>query len=54
MKQKQSEFIPTAYGCTDPKTPKVDPDSHLAWPRNGLKVYVVNYNSKTRVLKAIL
>ena len=46
VQQKQLEIITTAYGSTNPKTPKVDPTSDLAWPRKGFKVYVLSHSSK--------
>ena len=49
----QTEFITTACGCTNPKTPKIDPAGHPASPRNGFKVYVVSYTNKTYDMEAI-
>ena len=53
MKQKLPEFITTACASTNAKTPKIDPAGHPAWPRKGLKVYVVSYTNKTGNLEAI-
>ena len=53
LEQNLSKFITAACEYTESKTPKFDPACHPASPRNGLKVYVVSYTSKSYDMEAI-